>query len=119
MAAAVDVLPGLAAYIKDNFNGNMIERVQRASTAVDFTIDMNNALRMDAARFEIVFQAVTLDNEDLALSDQLTIYPYPVHGDVVTIRMDHTSAPSIEVAVFNTYGQQVMIRYDDQMTNSP
>jgi hypothetical protein len=59
----------------------------------------------------------TAGNEDV-LASTLSLYPNPVHGDVVTIRMDSTSASSIEVAVFNTLGQQVMARSYDQVTNS-
>jgi hypothetical protein len=59
----------------------------------------------------------TAGNEDVFAST-LSLYPNPVHGDVVTIRMDSTSASSIEVAVFNTLGQQVMARSYDQVTNS-
>ncbi len=59
----------------------------------------------------------TAGNEDV-LASTLSLYPNPVHGDVVTIRMDSTSASSIEVAVFNTLGQHVMTRSYDQVTNS-
>jgi hypothetical protein len=118
VVAGVDVLPGLTAYLRDNFNGNMTELVQGTSTPVDFTIDTTNAQSIEASRFEIVFELVTLGHEDIAFGDQLTIYPNPVHGDVVTIRMDGSSASSIEVAVFNTLGQQVMTRSYDQVTNS-
>jgi hypothetical protein len=118
MVAAVDVLPGLTAYMKDNLNGNRTELVQGTSTPVHFTIDTTNAQSIEASRFEIVFELVTLGHEDIAFGDQLTIYPNPVHGDVVTIRMDGSSASSIEVAVFNTLGQQVMTRSYDQVTNS-
>ncbi len=59
----------------------------------------------------------TAGNEDV-LASTLSLYPNPVAGDVVTIRMDGSSASSIEVAVFNTLGQHVMTRSYDQVTNS-
>jgi uncharacterized protein YgiB involved in biofilm formation len=59
----------------------------------------------------------TAGNEDVFAST-LSLYPNPVNGDVVTISMDQASASSIEVAVFNTLGQQVMTRSYDQVTNS-
>jgi hypothetical protein len=59
----------------------------------------------------------TAGNEDV-LASTLCLYPNPVHGDVVTVIMDSTSASSIEVAVFNTLRQHVMTRSYDQVTNS-
>jgi hypothetical protein len=59
----------------------------------------------------------TAGNEDV-FESTLGLYPNPVAGDVVTIRMDGSSASSIEVAVFNTLGQHVMTRSYDQVTNS-
>uniref|UniRef100_UPI0025FC9E93 T9SS type A sorting domain-containing protein n=2 Tax=Nonlabens sp. TaxID=1888209 RepID=UPI0025FC9E93 len=59
----------------------------------------------------------TAGNEDVFAST-LSLYPNPVNGDVVTISMGHTSASSIEVAVFNTLGQQVMTRSFDQVNHT-
>jgi hypothetical protein len=59
----------------------------------------------------------TAGNEDVFAST-LSLYPNPVNGDVVTISMGQTSASSIEVAVFNTLGQQVITRSFDQLINT-
>jgi hypothetical protein len=59
----------------------------------------------------------TAGSEDTFVGS-LSLYPNPVDGDVVTIRMDLTSTSSIDIAVFNTLGQQVITRSYDQVTNS-
>jgi len=59
----------------------------------------------------------TAGNEDV-FESSLSLYPNPVDGDLMNIRMDGSSASSIDVAVFNTLGQQVMTRSYDQVTNS-
>ena len=118
LVATVDALPGLIAFMKDNLNGNRTELVEGTSTPVHFTVDSTNAQSMEASRFEIVFELVTLGNEAIAFGDQLTIYPNPVDGDLMNIRMDGSSASSIDVAVFNTLGQQVMTRSYDQVTDN-
>ncbi|PRX15349.1 fibronectin type III domain-containing protein [Nonlabens ulvanivorans] len=115
--ATVDVLPGLTAYLKDNFTGAMTELVQGTSTAVDFTVDMNNAQSLDALRFELVFQVVTLSNEDVAFGSNLSIYPNPVKGDTVTINIGNASVEKAQVQVFNTLGQQVMSNDYNNLSN--
>ncbi|MBF4986397.1 T9SS type A sorting domain-containing protein, partial [Nonlabens mediterrranea] len=115
--ATVDVLPGLTAYLKDNFTGTMTELIQGTSTAVDFTVDMNNAQSLDANRFELVFQIVTLSNEDLSFGSQLSIYPNPVEGDTLTINVGDTSVENVQVQVFNTLGQKVMTHKYNNISN--
>jgi len=117
MVAVVDVLPGLTAYLKDNFNGNMTELVQGTSTPIHFTVDENDALSIDAARFEIVFQLVTLGNEDFAFGDQLSVYPNPVNGDVLNISVGRLIEGEIELTLFNTLGQQVISKSVDSVSN--
>ncbi len=115
--ATVDVLPGLTAYLKDNFTGTMTELVQGTSTAVDFTVDMNNAQSLDALRFELVFQVVTLSNEGVAFGSNLSIYPNPVKGDTITINIGDASVEKAQVQVFNTLGQQVMSNDYNNLSN--
>ncbi|MFT4838435.1 MAG: hypothetical protein ACJAWA_001364 [Nonlabens sp.] len=59
----------------------------------------------------------TAGNEDV-FESTLSLYPNPVNGDVVTISMDQRGAPSVEVVVFNTLGQQVMTRSFDQVNHT-
>ncbi|PQJ31422.1 hypothetical protein BST92_05570 [Nonlabens arenilitoris] len=115
--ATVDVLPGLTAYLKDNFTGTMTELVQGTSTAVDFTLDMNNAQSLDALRFELVFQVVTLSNEDLSFGSNLSIYPNPVKGDVLTINMSDINIEKAQIEIYNTLGQQIMSHTYDNISN--
>nr|WP_179944256.1 fibronectin type III domain-containing protein [Nonlabens ulvanivorans] len=115
--ATVDVLPGLTAYLKDNFTDTMTELVQGMSTAVDFTVDMNNAQSLDALRFELVFQVVTLSNEDVNFGSNLSIYPNPVKGDTITINIGDASVEKAQVQVFNALGQQVMSNDYNNLSN--
>lgn len=115
--ATVDVLPGLTAYLKDNFTGTMTELVQGTSTALDFTVDMNNAQSLDALRFELVFQVVTLSNEDLSFGSNLSIYPNPVKGDVLTINMSDINIEKAQIEIYNTLGQQIMSHTYDNISN--
>ncbi|PPK96734.1 putative secreted protein (Por secretion system target) [Nonlabens xylanidelens] len=59
----------------------------------------------------------TAGNEDV-FENNLSLYPNPVNGDVVTINMNGSSAPSLEVAIYNSIGQQVMTRSFDQVSNT-
>jgi hypothetical protein len=59
----------------------------------------------------------TAGNDD-TFSTSLRLYPNPVKGDVVTIGMDTSSDASVNVAIYNTLGQQVMTRSFDQVNNS-
>ncbi|MGJ8683928.1 MAG: choice-of-anchor J domain-containing protein [Nonlabens sp.] len=115
--ATVDVLPGLTAYLKDNFTGTMTELIQGTSTAVDYTVDMNDAASLDALRFEIVFQTVTLSNDDTVFGTNLSVYPNPVTGDAITINLGNTVNEMVSVQVYNTLGQQVMTNDFDNVSN--
>ncbi len=115
--ATVDVLPGLTAYLKDNLTGNMTELLQGASTAVNFTVDMNDAQSLDALRFTVVFQPVTLSSDDAVFGSNLSVYPNPVTGDVITINLGDASVDKATVSVYNTLGQQVMTNSYDKVSN--
>ncbi len=115
--ATVDVLPGLTAYLRDNFTGTMTELVQGTSTAVNFTVDMNDAQSLDASRFEIVFQTVTLSNDNVAFGANLSVHPNPVTGDTITINLGNATVENASVKVFNTLGQQVITQEFDNPSN--
>lgn len=59
----------------------------------------------------------TAGNEDV-FENNLSLYPNPVNGDVVTLNMNGSSAPSLEVAIYNSIGQQVMTRSFDQVNTT-
>jgi len=78
------------------------------STAVNFTVDLNDAQSMDALRFEIVFEQTTLSTDDTVFGSNISVYPNPVSGDVLTINLGSVSLDKATVSVYNTLGQQVM-----------
>ncbi|QJP33741.1 T9SS type A sorting domain-containing protein [Nonlabens sp. Ci31] len=88
--------------------------VQFAFFASDGTVDDGEDYDFHVGMFTI---DGTAGNEDNFVSS-LSLYPNPVSGDQVTISTDGSSASSIEVAVFNTLGQQVMTRSYDQVNRT-
>ncbi|MDP5101808.1 MAG: T9SS type A sorting domain-containing protein, partial [Nonlabens sp.] len=106
--ATLDVLPGIVVFLKDNFTGTMTPLAQGTSTAVDFTVDMNNAASIDGSRFELVFNTTTLSNNDVAFGANLSVYPNPVKGDAITVNFGDSTVSNASVLIYNTLGQQVL-----------
>jgi hypothetical protein len=59
----------------------------------------------------------TAGNED-AFATSLSLYPNPVSGDVVTVNMNAASSAAVNVAIYNTLGQQVINKSFDQVNQS-
>ena len=108
VVATLDALPGVTAYFKDNFTGNLTPITQNASTAINFTVDVSNAASMDSARFEIVFEVVVLNTGDISFSEGIKVYPNPVDGDELHISIGAAIEGDIQITLVNTLGQQVI-----------
>ena len=108
VVATLDALPGVTAYFKDNFTGNLTPITQNASTAIHFTVDVSNAASMDSARFEIVFEVVVLNTGDISFSEGIKVYPNPVDGDELHISIGAAIEGDIQITLVNTLGQQVI-----------
>ncbi|AGC76613.1 putative secreted protein (Por secretion system target) [Nonlabens dokdonensis] len=117
MVATLDVLPGLTAYLKDNFTGNLTQLVQNSITPISFTVDSNNTASIDASRFEIVFEVIVLSNDDIAFGNDIKVYPNPVDGDVLNISLGTSIQGDVEVTLVNTLGQQVISKVYDGIAN--
>ncbi|WP_405370069.1 choice-of-anchor J domain-containing protein [Nonlabens sp. Asnod2-A12] len=116
--ATLDILPGVTVYLKDTFTGVITEIVQGRSTAVDFTVDLNDAQSINAARFEIVFQRSTLGNDDHLFTNSINVYPNPVNGDLIYISLGSLTEEKVQVTLFNTLGQQVISRDFNSNSNN-
>jgi hypothetical protein len=58
----------------------------------------------------------TAGNEENTLTS-LSLYPNPVNGDTLTISLSNTNN-TLDIAIYNTLGQQVMTRTFNQVNNS-
>ncbi|AGC76611.1 putative secreted protein (Por secretion system target) [Nonlabens dokdonensis] len=87
--------------------------VQFAFFATDGTVDDTEDYDFHVGMFII---DGTAGNNDV-FENSLSLYPNPVNGDTVTISMSNTNNASVQIAIFNTLGQQVLTRSYPQATN--
>ena len=119
MIVELDALPGLDVFVKDNLSNTLTPVANNGTTAVNFIVDANNAASIDANRFEIVFQTVTLGLNDEDALSAVRLYPNPVTGDEIQLDLGSIdSSNDISVAIYNTLGQQVRTyNYDSGVSN--
>ncbi len=87
--------------------------VQFAFFATDGTVDDLEDYDFHVGMFII---DGTAGSEDV-FENSLSLYPNPVNGDTVTISRSNSNNAAIQIAIFNTLGQQVMTRSYPQATN--
>jgi hypothetical protein len=105
--ASVETLVGLKAYVIDNLDGSLTEIIQGGSdTQIDFTVDANNPASIDANRFQIVFETVTLGMGD-ELASSISMYPNPVTAGHLNVQLNSAASDDLSVIIFNSIGQQI------------
>lgn len=110
--AEVAPLNGVEAYLYDAYT-NEATLLATGTTAVPFTVDLNNELSSAWNRFSIGFQNETLGNADFAWAS-IQVYPNPYNGQSVNIRMNQTE--NAQVRLVNTLGQNLPIRVQQTAT---
>jgi hypothetical protein len=116
--ASVETLIGLKAYVKDNLDGSLTEIIQGGSdTQIDFTVDANNPVSIDANRFQIVFETVTLGMGD-ELASSISMYPNPVTAGQLNVQLNSAASDDLSVMIFNSIGQQISDIQVETMNNN-
>ncbi|MEL1245240.1 T9SS type A sorting domain-containing protein [Flavobacterium sp. DGU11] len=96
---------GLTAYLHDKLNDTMTELENEGQTLYNFNIDDTNPLSIAENRFDIVFQATVLGNNNFD-SASFKVYPNPSTGGAFFIEMPST-AEKTTVALYNIVRQEV------------
>ena len=91
-------------YLKDNYLEQSTP-LNSGINAITFSVDENIQASIDSDRFEIIFTENNL-NEDKFTKEQLVVYPNPLKGGDLQIRLAETSS-EVEVSLFNILGKQV------------
>ncbi|AGC77004.1 putative secreted protein (Por secretion system target) [Nonlabens dokdonensis] len=100
-------LVAMNAYLKDRLDGSLTQLSNNQSTVYSFSVDANDPLSVDANRFEIVFQNITLGiGEGNLVSQAISIYPNPVLGSEFYIDFG-TITGFKTVTIYNALGQIV------------
>jgi hypothetical protein len=93
--------------LRDNFTNTLTDLDNAQETIYSFTIDPNDAASMNANRFEVLFENVTLSAGDLGQLDTIKLYPNPITNDTFFINMAGLSGEK-EVTITNLLGQSII-----------
>ncbi|EAS19429.1 conserved hypothetical protein [Flavobacteria bacterium BBFL7] len=104
MQVFIDGLVGVKPVLVDHLTSSRTDLVQGAN-AIDFDVVPGDAASNDVNRFEIVFENVTLSNNDVNLQGNMRIFPNPVTSGEFTIQSDLLNGKDVTVVLYNTLGQ--------------
>jgi len=99
-------LENVTAFLLDKFTNSKTELVNGSVTSIPFTVNAANASAA-ADRFDIVFEALALGNEESAFSNALKVYPNPVTNNQFFIESPSGIEGNLKVKVVNLLGQEV------------
>lgn len=97
---------GMDIYLKDNFLNTETPLANGETTAVNFTVNSEDAASINSERFAVKFVTAALGVETVLNKDTFSIYPNPATGNVLYVNASGKYA-NAQVAVYNTIGQQV------------
>ncbi|WP_405378664.1 T9SS type A sorting domain-containing protein [Nonlabens sp. Asnod3-A02] len=103
LAIKMEAVPGVNAYLRDNFAGTITAISYGVNNAIDFIVD---PAEMEG-RFELFFENVTLSNESVT-DAVVSVYPNPVTGDVIHINTGNIVSEKWTARLFNSLGQEIL-----------
>ena len=103
LAIKMEAVPGVNAYLRDNFTGTVTAINYGMSNSIDFVVD---AAEIEG-RFELFFENVTLSNESVT-DAAVSVYPNPVTGDVIYINTRNVVSEKWTARLFNSLGQEIL-----------
>ncbi|MBF4986013.1 T9SS type A sorting domain-containing protein, partial [Nonlabens mediterrranea] len=116
MQVFIDGLVGVKPVLVDHYTSSRTDLVEGAN-AIDFDVVPGDAASNDVNRFEIVFENVTLSNNDVNLQGNMRIFPNPVTSGEFTIQSDLLNGKDVTVVLYNTLGQ-IIHTHDATFNNS-
>ncbi|AGC75639.1 putative secreted protein (Por secretion system target) [Nonlabens dokdonensis] len=94
---------GLNATLVDQESGQRTP-LQDGMNSISFNV---NASGSDVDRFYIEYSNVTLNLNEISLSNSLSIYPNPVTENTFVLSSDYLNGKEVTMILFNTLGQRV------------
>ena len=104
LSLSIGNFDNLSTYLKDDFTGQLI-LLNPGENNIPFSVDLSDA-SSNSDRFSLVFENSTLSDEITEL-DALAIYPNPLNGGSLFIKLPNNTNNELEVNAYNMLGQKI------------
>lgn len=103
--ARLNLLPGVTTYLRDHYTGTQTLLNNNDTTLIEFNVDPSIPESVATNRFDIVFEAPVLSNQEVEATNQWMLYPNPATGDELYIRTTAHTSGTLKLQFYTMQGQ--------------